>query len=132
MKLLNALERFGASRDDAAASPVFGEGLRALLLLLAPFAPHIADELWERTGHNESIHLEAWPAADAGALRRESIEVVVQVNGKWRGVVEVPPGSGEDAVLEKALLVSTVAAQIDGKSVRKKIYVADRLLNIVV
>ncbi|HYK53940.1 MAG TPA: class I tRNA ligase family protein, partial [Candidatus Eremiobacteraceae bacterium] len=132
MKLLNALERFAASRDDAAASPAFGEGLRSLLLLLAPFAPHITEELWERTGHRESIHLQSWPVADKAALRRDAIEVVIQVNGKWRGVVEVPPGSSEDAVLEKALLVSTVAAQIDAKSVRKKIYVADKLLNIVV
>jgi len=132
MKLLNALERFASSRAEAPSSPAFGEGLRMLLLLLAPFAPHITDELWERTGHNESIHLEAWPAADEAALKRDAIEVVVQVNGKWRGVVEVPPGSSEDAVLEKALTVSTVAAQIDGKSVRKKIYVADKLLNIVV
>jgi leucyl-tRNA synthetase len=132
MKLLNALERFAAARADAATSSAFGEGLRALLLLLAPFAPHITDELWERTGHRTSIHAESWPVADEAALKRDAIEVVVQVNGKWRAVVEVPPGSSEDAVLEKALTISTVAAQIDGKSVRKKIYVADKLLNIVV
>ncbi|HEY7995059.1 MAG TPA: leucine--tRNA ligase [Candidatus Eremiobacteraceae bacterium] len=132
MKLLNALERFASTRKNASSSSAFGEGLRALLLLLAPFAPHIAEELWERTGHRESIHLERWPEADEAAQKRDAIEVVVQVNGKWRGVVEVPPGSSEDVVLEKALTVSTVAAQIDGKSVRKKIYVADKLLNIVV
>ncbi|HET9343377.1 MAG TPA: leucine--tRNA ligase [Candidatus Eremiobacteraceae bacterium] len=132
MKLLNAVEKYAAGREDAASSPAFCEGLRMLLLLLAPFAPHIAEELWERTGHRESIHLQRWPGADEAALRRDAIEVVVQVNGKWRGVVEVPPGSTEDAVLEKAMTVSTVAAQIDGKSVRKKIFVPDRLLNIVV
>ena len=121
-----------STRANASSSPAFGEGLRALLLLLAPFAPHVAEELWERTSHRESIHLERWPEADEAAQKRDAIEVVVQVNGKWRGVVEVPPGSSEDAVLEKALTVSTVAAQIDGKSVRKKIYVADKLLNIVV
>ena len=131
MKLLNALERFAASRPDAASSPAFGEGLRSLLLLLAPFAPHITEELWERTGHKTSIHLEPWPVADKSALVRDAIEIVVQVNGKWRGVVEVPPGSGEDAVFERALAVSTVSAQIDGKSVRKKIFVPDKLLNIV-
>ena len=132
MKLLNALERFASSRTDASASPAFGEGLRSLLLLLAPFAPHIAEELWERTGHRESIHLQPWPQHDAAALVRDAIEVVVQVNGKWRGVVEVPPGSSEDAVFERARAISTVAAQIDGKAVRKKVYVADKLLNIVV
>lgn len=132
MKLLNALEKFASSRSDAASSPAFGEGLRSLLLLLAPFAPHMAEELWQRTGHGESIHLQSWPAPDNAALKRDAIEVVVQVNGKWRGVVDVAPGSAEDAVFERALGVSTVAAQIDGKSVRKKIYVPDKLLNIVV
>ena len=132
MKLLNALEDFASSRPaGASASPAFAEGLHAMMLLLAPFAPHIAEELWERTGHGESIHLQPWPAYDEAALRRDLVPVVVQVNGKWRGVVEIPPGSQEDTVFAAAQALPTVVAQLDGKQVRKKIYVADRLLNIV-
>ena len=132
MILLNALEKFASTRDDARSSPVFSEGLRILMLLLAPFAPHITEELWERTGHKGSIHMEAWPKYDETALRREIVPVVVQVNGKWRGVIDVAPGSDEASVFEAARSVPTVVAQIDGKTIRKKIYVPDKLLNIVV
>src|SRR5207237_9628838 len=84
--LLNALEKFVASGEGARSSPVCAEGLRVLLLLLAPFAPHITEELWERTGHSSSSHAQPWPEYDAPALRRDAVPVVVQVNGKWRGL----------------------------------------------
>ena len=132
MILLNTLEKFAASRDRARSSPAFSEGVQKMLLLLAPFAPHITEELWEQTGHKESIHLEAWPEYDEAALRRDVVPVVVQVNGKWRGMVELPPGSGEETAFEAAQAVPTVTAQLTGKTVRKKIYVPDKLLNIVV
>ncbi|MBV8280459.1 MAG: leucine--tRNA ligase [Candidatus Eremiobacteraeota bacterium] len=132
MTLLNDLEACAASHDDASASPAFVEGLRTLLLILAPFAPHIAEELWERMGQVRSIHLEAWPAYDEAALSRTVIPFVIQVNGKHRGTIEAAPGSSEDAVFEKARAVATVNAQLDGKTIRKRIFVPDRLLNIVV
>ncbi|HEV2908566.1 MAG TPA: leucine--tRNA ligase [Candidatus Eremiobacteraceae bacterium] len=132
MTLLNDLEAFAATHENASTSAAFAEGVRALLLMLAPFAPHITEELWERTGHNSSIHLEAWPAYDDAALARSVIPFVIQVNGKHRGTVEAPPGSGEDAVFDKAKAVSTVSAQLEGKTVRKKVFVPDKLLNIVV
>jgi leucyl-tRNA synthetase len=132
MILLNALEKFAATGERARSSPAFSEGIRMLLLMLAPFAPHITEEMWERTGHQESIHLQAWPAYDEDALRRDLVPVVVQVNGKWRGVIEIPPGSGEAAAFETAQSVPTVVAQLSGKTIRKKIFVPDKLLNIVV
>jgi leucyl-tRNA synthetase len=132
MILLNALEKFSAARIGAGPSPVFAEGMRSLLLLLAPFAPHVTEELWERTGNAGSIHEQPWPDYDPAALARAIVPVVVQVNGKWRGVIEIPPGSGEDAAFETAQSVPTVTAQLAGKTVRKKIYVPDKLLNIVV
>jgi leucyl-tRNA synthetase len=103
-----------------------------LLLLLAPFAPHITEELWERTSQTGSIHDQPWPKYDEAALQRASVEVVVQVNGKWRGVVSMPPGAGEEAAFQSAIAVPGVKAQIDGKNVRRRIYVPDKLLNIVV
>jgi leucyl-tRNA synthetase len=132
MTLLNDLESFAAAHPDASKSAAFAEGLRALLLMLAPFAPHITEELWERAGQMKSIHEEPWPAYDEAALARTLIPFVIQVNGKHRGMIEAPPGSGEEAVFEKAKSVATVSAQLDGKTVRKKIFVADKLLNIVV
>ena len=132
MTLLNDLEAFVAAHGDAPKSAAFAEGLRALLLMLAPFAPHITEELWQRTGQPRSIHLEAWPAYDEAALKRKLIPFVIQVNGKHRGTIEAEPGSSEDSVFERAMTISTVSAQIDGKTVRKKVFVPDRLLNIVV
>ena len=103
------------------------------MLMLAPFAPHITEELWERTGHNSSIHLETWPAYDDAALARSVVPFVIQVNGKHRGTSSRPRrGSGEDAVFDKAKAVATVSAQLEGKTVRKKVFVPDKLLNIVV
>jgi len=134
MSLLNDLEvaAKGRPKSTSTKSEAFGEGLRALLLLLAPFAPHITEELWARTGHAGSIHDQPWPVYDERWLLRDLISIVVQVNGKRRGVIEVPPGTDEQATFERALAVGTVRAQIDGKSVRKRIFVPDRLLNIVV
>jgi leucyl-tRNA synthetase len=132
MTLLNDLEAYAAAHPHASKSSVFAEGLRTLLLLLAPFAPHITEELWERAGQARSIHLQPWPDYDDAALRRSLITFVIQVNGKHRGTVESAPGSTEDVVFELAKSVSTVAAQLDGKTVRKKIFVPDKLLNIVV
>jgi leucyl-tRNA synthetase len=132
MTLLNEVEDFAVKHDDAADSPAFAEALTAMLLLLAPFAPHIAEELWERTGHSDSIHNQRWPEFDVAALQRSSVQLVIQVNGKWRAVSDAPPGLDEHAVFEQAKLIKTVAAQLNGKTVRKLIYVKDKLLNIVV
>ena len=131
MTLLNDLEAYAANHPQASKSAVFVEGLSTLLLLLAPFAPHITEELWERAGQAGSIHVQPWPVYDDAALRRSVIPFVIQVNGKHRGAVEAPPGSSEDEVFELAKSVPTVTAQLDGKTVRKKIFVPDKLLNIV-
>jgi len=129
--LLNDLEAYADTHPNASTSAVFAEGLRALLLMLAPFAPHMTEELWERAGQVTSIHMQRWPTYDATALRRASIPFVIQVNGKHRGTVEAPPGSSEDVVFDLAKSVPTVTAQLNGKTVRKKIFVRDKLLNIV-
>jgi len=131
MTLLNDVDDFAAKHGRAADSPAFAEALHVLLLLLAPFAPHIAEELWERTGHSGSIHDQSWPQYDEAALQRSLITIVIQVNGKRRAVLDAPPGLDEHAVLNMAKLVDTVAAQLKGKTVRKLIYVKDKLLNIV-
>ena len=131
MSLLNDLEAFDAAHARAANSAAFIEGLRVLMLMTAPFAPHLTEELWQRTGHNGSIHDQRWPGYDERALTRTLIPFVIQVNGKHRGTIEAAPGSSEDAVYDKARLIATVQAQLAGKTVRKKIFVPDKLLNIV-
>jgi leucyl-tRNA synthetase len=131
MTLLNDVEDFAGKHDDAGSSPVFVEALRTLLLVLAPFAPHMTEELWERIGSSGSIHEQAWPEYAAAALTRALVPIVVQVNGKRRAVLMAPPGTGRDGVFESAKQMETVAAQLKDRSVRKLIFVPDRLLNIV-
>jgi leucyl-tRNA synthetase len=131
MTLLNRLEEFAAQGPDAAARAELGRALRTYLLLLAPFAPHISEELWERTDGRASVHEQPWPAYDTAALTRTRVGIVVQVNGKWRGVVEVPPGSSQEEVVVCAQALPTVAAQLNGKALRKVVFVPDRLINIV-
>jgi leucyl-tRNA synthetase len=129
-ELINALT--GAARTPGAAdSPAVQYVVHALPIVLAPFAPHLADELWSRLGYSASVHLEAWIPADATALAVDEITLVVQVNGKVRARLTAAPGLTEDDAVTLAMNETNVLAQIDGKTVRKRIFVPDKLLNIV-
>ena len=101
-----------------------------LVQLVAPFAPHIAEELWERFGHKGSIFDAPWPAFDAKLAADESVTVAVQVDGKTRGTVQVAPSATQDEVLTAALGDETIKRFAPGKPARV-IYVPRRLLNIV-
>jgi leucyl-tRNA synthetase len=106
--------------------------LEPLVLLLSPFAPHLAEELWRVLGHEDSLAYEAWPAFDEGLTKAEEIEVPVQVNGKVRSKVTVPADSDEAALHAAALADERVRSFIDGKEVRKVIVVPKKLVNIVI
>jgi leucyl-tRNA synthetase len=116
---------------DPQAYRIFLHCVNTAPLILAPFAPHLADALWQRLGHARSVHAETLPAPDENWLREQSIVVVVQVNGKVRARFAVAPGVSEGELVERAMREPTVTAQIDGKQVRKVIFVPDKLLNIV-
>jgi len=103
-----------------------------LVVLLAPLAPHFAEECWERLGHRESVFDAAWPAWDEAALTLDQVEVVIQVNGRTRGKIVVDRASAEEAVVARALEDEAVRRHVDGRAVRKQIYVKERLLNLVV
>ncbi|MFZ1720546.1 MAG: leucine--tRNA ligase [Candidatus Moraniibacteriota bacterium] len=103
-----------------------------LLQLLAPFAPHIAEEIWENMGNKESIFLEKWPEYDEEKMMEDTVTVVVQVNGRVRANLLLPTGSTEETVKEVALDDTNVQAHIAGKEIRKVIYIQDKILNVVV
>lgn len=128
MKLSNAL-------NDAPckSSPVYTEGIKTLLLLLAPFAPHLAEELWQSLGQQDSIHRQSWPVVDESALVVDEITLVIQIMGKTRGTIEVP-ATEDQALLEQYARDSEVAQRyIEGKEVKKVIVVPKRkLVNFVV
>ena len=106
--------------------------VRQFVLVLAPLAPHIAEELWERLGNTESITYAAWPQADERFLKNDTIEVAVQVNGKMRGRISIPA----DATEEQALIIArddeNVARHLSGKELKRSIYVPGRIVNFVV
>src|SRR5262249_11867492 len=110
----------------------FRATLETMMQLLAPMAPHIAEELWHLTGHTGSIHLTSWPAYDEALTRDETFTLVVQVNGKVRERIEVPTGIAEHEVRKLALATPRVAPFIGDATVRNVIYVPGRLVNIVV
>ncbi len=129
-ELVNALTKFlGADGDPN--DPAVLYAVHALPLLLAPFAPHIAEELWHLAGYTASVHLERWPDADPSALATGRIVLVVQVNGKVRARIDAEPGLDEEAAVALAIAHQGVLAHLAGRPVRKRIYVPDRLLNLV-
>jgi leucyl-tRNA synthetase len=112
-------------------SPALRYAVDKLPVLIAPFAPHIAEELWERLGHTTSVHLERYLEPDEAVLAAEEITLVVQVNGKVRARIAAPAGVTENQALALALDDSNVRVHLGGKEIRKHIYVQDKLLNLV-
>ncbi len=106
--------------------------LEPFVLLISPLAPHLAEELWELLGHQQTLAYEPWPAYDPALLVENEIEVPVQVNGKLRGKVKVPADAAQPAIEAAAKADATVAANLTGKTVVKTVYVPGRLLNFVV
>jgi leucyl-tRNA synthetase len=119
----------GAKGD--AISPAAREAIETAVLLLTPMAPHIGEELWHALGHDDLAALHPFPVYDEAAARDEQIVIVVQVNGKKRGELSIAPETGEDEVKALALADPNVALHLQGKPLRKAIFVKGRLLNLV-
>jgi leucyl-tRNA synthetase len=133
MELVNVL--YGAEAAIAAGAvpaPFLAEVQRDVVLLLAPFSPYLAHELWEMLGEKESLLRAPWPKYDAELAKEEEIEIPVQVNGKLRSRIVVPADAEESLVLERALADEKVRAAIAGKQIVKKIYVPGKMVNIVI
>ena len=123
MELVNAL------RADSCTHRVLAEGL---VIMLAPFAPHFAEECWERLGHTDSVFEARWPSWDEALTVEDLMDVVIQVNGKTRSKVQVAREAAEDRVIAAALEDTAVRRFTEGKEIRKRIYVPGRLVNFVV
>jgi leucyl-tRNA synthetase len=131
MELTNELYKL-KEQDRFQSRAAWQFALKSLTQLMAPFAPHIADELWETLQETGSVHIGGWPAYDEQYLVEETVTVAVQVNGKLRGTVSAPTGADEAAVVELARADAKVAANLADKQVVKTIYVPNKLLNFVV
>jgi leucyl-tRNA synthetase len=106
--------------------------LELLTLMLAPMTPHLAEELWEMLGHTRGLWTASWPAFDEALTREDEVEIPVQVNGRLRGKVKVAVGTSGDEVEKLALADPSIAPHLAGKSIVKRIFVPNKLLNLVV
>ena len=129
MELINTLQK--QKLDSAGARAVVAEGLDAVVRMLSPIAPHIAQSLWEAFGNDGLVLDASWPVVDKKALEKDSILLIVQVNGKVRAKLEAPATASKDELEAMAMADDSVKAQIDGKTVRKVIVVPGKLVNIV-
>jgi leucyl-tRNA synthetase len=133
MELVNTLQDAEAAIEKKAIPiPLLADAQRSLVLLLAPFAPYLAHELWEMLGEKGTLLKAPWPKYDAVLAKEEEIEIPVQVNGKLRGRVAVPADAPQELVVERALADEKVKAAIAGKQIVKTIFVPGKLLNFVV
>jgi leucyl-tRNA synthetase len=130
MELLNAIADFADA--SKAGRAVAQEALEALVATLAPICPHICHELWHALGHPEPVIDARWPDADAAALKADMVTLVVQVNGKLRGRIEVPADAGPDSIADAALADENVQKFIAGQSIKKRVVVPGKLVNFVV
>jgi leucyl-tRNA synthetase len=135
MELVNGIHDVGADAgalaDDAVAT-VVRESLETVVVLLAPFVPHIANELWQALGHEGTLDCHPWPTVDPSALKRERVELVVQVNGRVRARVDVDAGANEDEVVATILANDRVRATLGERPVKRTIVVPGRVVNLVV
>jgi leucyl-tRNA synthetase len=133
MSLINEIVAAESDIDAGKASPAaVAEIVRNLVLILAPFAPFFAAELWEQIGEQGVVFRTPWPAADEELAREDEIEIPVQINGKLGNVIKLPAGSEEEAIKAAALADEKVKARIEGKNVVKVIVVPGKLVNLVV
>jgi leucyl-tRNA synthetase len=131
MELVNTIQTFEPKEDPSTAS-LLKEAVESIIRLLAPFVPHFAEEVWAGLGHAGGIDGAGWPTYEPAATLEEELLIVVQVNGKLRGKVTAPVTAAEEEIKEAALADGRVHPFIEGKTVRKVIYVPGKLINIVV
>ncbi|MEE8408539.1 MAG: class I tRNA ligase family protein, partial [Myxococcota bacterium] len=132
MELVNTLHEHKLHEGGTIAPGVAREAMLVLAQMVAPFAPHLAEEIWANCGGVGLVAHSSWPEADPEALARDTLRIIVQVNGKLRGQLDVAADASEEAVADSARADENVARFLEGKTLRKQIFVPGRLINFVV
>ena len=132
MELVNALY---LAKDELATTEegrkILSSAMATVLTLLAPITPHVCEELWEDLGHARSIDQEPWPVWKEDALQRDVLTVVIQINGKLRGKIEVPASASKEEVEQLALTEQNIVRHLEGLTVRKVVVIPGKLVNVV-
>ncbi len=132
MEYSNSLQEIAAKNPNVYGSAAWRQAVETMLLLLAPLAPHISEELWQQLGYAESIHYHPVPVFDPGQAVDEVVTIIVQINGKVRDKLEVPAGQDDESIQQLVMVSPKVTAALNGNQPRKVIYVPGKLINIVV
>ena len=130
MELTNAIGKLETRRDQDRA--VIREAIETIVLMLSPITPHVCQKLWSKLGHSEPVIDATWPAVDESALEKTSVQLVVQVNGKVRGKINVSPDAPQDDIQALALGNENVQKFTEGKTIRKVIVVPGKLVSVVI
>jgi leucyl-tRNA synthetase len=132
MELVNEVyDRLGQAEGAPGMGGVIAEAVESVVILLSPFVPHIAEEMWQKLGKKNSIFRASWPSYDKASLAADVFTLVIQVNGRVRSRIEVPADSSDEKIKEAALSDPKVQAFIKGKPVRQVVVVPKKLVNIV-
>ncbi len=130
MELMNEITAFTPSTTDDL--DVLRFSLKQGVLLLAPFAPHVTEELWEEFGERQSIFNETWPFWDKNLIKEDEIELVIEINGKLKSRIMIPTGLDDETIMKSAIQDSNISGYVEGKSIKKIIVVKGKLVNIVI
>ena len=129
MEMVNEMYRYKEGEVNAA---LYGEAVKNLIIMLAPFVPHVTEEMWDHLGYEGSVHEQAWPTYDESALVKDTVEIVVQINGKIKEKINIPGDLSREEMEKIAMEDEKVKGLTEGKNVVKVIAVPNKLLNIVV
>lgn len=132
MELLNSLYKYGTVAEEERNVTLYKNCFKTFIQLLAPCAPHFAEEIWEKLGNKTSVFLSKYPVCDEAALVKDEVELAVQVNSKMRAKISVPSSATQEEIKEIAASDAKIAAEIAGKTIKKIIVVPGRLVNIIV
>ncbi|MDP8228367.1 MAG: class I tRNA ligase family protein [Candidatus Electryoneaceae bacterium] len=131
MEFVNALYLY-TNQTKTVNVDFLREALEALCKLLGPFSPHLSEELWEMLGHRVSLFKQPWVQFDEAALQSDFVTVIIQINGKLIERLSMPKDSSQDDVFAEAMKSAKIMRHTDGKTVRKKIHIPNRILNLVI
>lgn len=130
MELVNGMYQY-LDKENGCNQEVLKEAVDNLILLLAPFTPHITEELWQIVGHNDSVHQQSWPVYDEKAMTVDEVTIVIQINGKMRDRLQIAAGASKEATEAAALAQPKIAEQLAGQTVKKVVVIPNKLVNIV-
>ena len=131
MILMNAIDKYNVG-GNAQRQALLNQAIQTIVLLLAPFTPHLCEELWEKMGHKETISKAVWPTYEESALKKDQVTIVVQINGKLRGEFKVPTDSKEEFLRLIIFADEKIQGHLQGKPIKKFIVVPNKLVSLVI